>query len=323
MGADVRLHDRYSRSRTCRPSPASATSWETSADGLTWTFKIRDGVTWSDGEQLTARDIAFTYNRILDGGPEGRLGLLPDLGQDGRGPGRHPRGAEAGEAERGAAVAAHPDRPRARLVGRQREAGQELRRRADRGRAGGRLRTVPLVEGHRRRLDVPLRGEPGLLAGRAAHRRGRLPGLQERGPDGPGPASRARSTSPTTSLPAPGQGARGQSTGSPRSTATPRASTRSRSTPARSTLKTGKPIGDANPAAAGPEVPPRSGLRDRPRPDHRRASTRAQGLPGTRSSRRRTRAAMGATDGPGLQLRPRQGRPSCSTRPATRSGADG
>jgi peptide/nickel transport system substrate-binding protein len=47
-----------------------AEDWSTSPDGLTWTFKIRDGVTWSDGEPLTANDIAYTYNRILDGGPE-------------------------------------------------------------------------------------------------------------------------------------------------------------------------------------------------------------------------------------------------------------
>ncbi len=31
-----------------------ATSWEASADGLTWTFKLRDGVTFHDGEPLTA-----------------------------------------------------------------------------------------------------------------------------------------------------------------------------------------------------------------------------------------------------------------------------
>jgi peptide/nickel transport system substrate-binding protein len=52
------------------PQPGLAESWETSEDGLTWTFNIRDGVQWSDGEPLTADDIAFTYNRILDGGPE-------------------------------------------------------------------------------------------------------------------------------------------------------------------------------------------------------------------------------------------------------------
>jgi peptide/nickel transport system substrate-binding protein len=52
------------------PVPALATTWDTSPDGLTWTFDIREGVNWSDGEPMTAADIAFTYNRILDGGPE-------------------------------------------------------------------------------------------------------------------------------------------------------------------------------------------------------------------------------------------------------------
>jgi len=42
--------------------PGLAESWTKSADGLTWTFKIRSGVMWSDGQPLTARDIAFTYN---------------------------------------------------------------------------------------------------------------------------------------------------------------------------------------------------------------------------------------------------------------------
>ncbi len=52
------------------PEPGLATSWEQSDDGLTWTFDIRDDVVFSDGEPLTADDIAFTYNRVLDGGPE-------------------------------------------------------------------------------------------------------------------------------------------------------------------------------------------------------------------------------------------------------------
>ena len=52
------------------PVPALAKSWETSPDGLTWTFDIREGVDWSDGEPLTAGDIAYTYSRIIDGGPE-------------------------------------------------------------------------------------------------------------------------------------------------------------------------------------------------------------------------------------------------------------
>jgi len=52
------------------PEPGLAKSWEPSEDGLTWTFDIREGVMFSDGEPLTAADIAHTYNRILDGGPE-------------------------------------------------------------------------------------------------------------------------------------------------------------------------------------------------------------------------------------------------------------
>ncbi len=37
-----------------------AESWEISADQLTWTFKLRPGVTWHDGEPFTANDVKFT-----------------------------------------------------------------------------------------------------------------------------------------------------------------------------------------------------------------------------------------------------------------------
>ena len=52
------------------PQPSLASLGTPVDDGLTWTFHIRDGVKWTDGEPLTAKDIAYTYNRILDGGPE-------------------------------------------------------------------------------------------------------------------------------------------------------------------------------------------------------------------------------------------------------------
>ena len=55
---------------TMQPEPGLAESWEPSEDGLTWTFTIRDDVTWSDGEQLTSADVVHTIDRILDGGPE-------------------------------------------------------------------------------------------------------------------------------------------------------------------------------------------------------------------------------------------------------------
>jgi len=47
------------------PRPELATSWETSPDGKVWTFKLRQGVTWQDGEPFTAKDVAFTYNYII------------------------------------------------------------------------------------------------------------------------------------------------------------------------------------------------------------------------------------------------------------------
>src|SRR3954447_4512947 len=47
--------------------PGLAKSWKTSNGGLTWTFDIRSGVKWSDGKRLTAHDIAYTYNRVLNG----------------------------------------------------------------------------------------------------------------------------------------------------------------------------------------------------------------------------------------------------------------
>lgn len=47
------------------PEASLAERWETSADKLTWTFHLRDGVKWSDGKPLTAKDPAFTYNLML------------------------------------------------------------------------------------------------------------------------------------------------------------------------------------------------------------------------------------------------------------------
>ena len=49
------------------PVPGFAESWEQSADGLTWTFRIRPGMLWSDGEPATAEDARWTYQLVLDG----------------------------------------------------------------------------------------------------------------------------------------------------------------------------------------------------------------------------------------------------------------
>lgn len=42
-----------------------AWKWEHSADNLVWTFHLRKGVLWSDGQPFTAEDVAFTYNDVV------------------------------------------------------------------------------------------------------------------------------------------------------------------------------------------------------------------------------------------------------------------
>jgi oligopeptide transport system substrate-binding protein len=51
--------------RTSQAVPAAAQSWEASADGLTWTFHLRDGLRWSNGEPLTANDFVQSWRRML------------------------------------------------------------------------------------------------------------------------------------------------------------------------------------------------------------------------------------------------------------------
>jgi ABC-type transport system substrate-binding protein len=48
------------------PYPSLAASWEVSADGQTYTFRLRQGLTFSDGSPLTASDVRRSWLRILD-----------------------------------------------------------------------------------------------------------------------------------------------------------------------------------------------------------------------------------------------------------------
>lgn len=45
--------------------PGAASRWETSADGLTWTFHLRPDGCWSDGKPVVAEDFAFAFRRLL------------------------------------------------------------------------------------------------------------------------------------------------------------------------------------------------------------------------------------------------------------------
>lgn len=47
-------------------APGQAESYETSEDGLTWTFHLRDGLKWSDGSDLTANDFVYSWKRVCD-----------------------------------------------------------------------------------------------------------------------------------------------------------------------------------------------------------------------------------------------------------------
>ena len=46
--------------------PGQAESYEVSEDGLTWTFHMRDGLKWSDGSDLTAKDFEYSFKRMAD-----------------------------------------------------------------------------------------------------------------------------------------------------------------------------------------------------------------------------------------------------------------
>jgi peptide/nickel transport system substrate-binding protein len=48
------------------PVPGLADSWETSDDGLTWTFHLNKDAKWHDGKPVTSEDVAYTYRRILN-----------------------------------------------------------------------------------------------------------------------------------------------------------------------------------------------------------------------------------------------------------------
>ncbi len=52
--------------RTTQALPACAESWQASSDGLTWTFRLRANLQWSDGGPLTADDFISSWRRALN-----------------------------------------------------------------------------------------------------------------------------------------------------------------------------------------------------------------------------------------------------------------
>lgn len=54
------------------PQPQLATTWEISADGLTYTFRLREGVRWHDGKPFTSADVAHSIQLLKEFHPRGR-----------------------------------------------------------------------------------------------------------------------------------------------------------------------------------------------------------------------------------------------------------
>lgn len=55
------------------PIPGLAESWTVSDDGLTYTFQLRQGVKFHSGREVTAADVAYTFDRGFEIGPQGRF----------------------------------------------------------------------------------------------------------------------------------------------------------------------------------------------------------------------------------------------------------
>lgn len=51
-------------------TPGLATEWSVAEDGLTWTFRLREGVTFHDGSPLTAEIVVWNLDKLLDDGSE-------------------------------------------------------------------------------------------------------------------------------------------------------------------------------------------------------------------------------------------------------------
>ncbi|MBR0156375.1 MAG: peptide ABC transporter substrate-binding protein [Clostridia bacterium] len=62
----------------CEAVPGMATSYDTSDDGLTYTFHLREDAVWSDGEPVKAADFVYAWQRLVDPNTASDYGYLLD-----------------------------------------------------------------------------------------------------------------------------------------------------------------------------------------------------------------------------------------------------
>jgi peptide/nickel transport system substrate-binding protein len=62
---------------TLEPVGHLAEAWQVTNDGLTWTMRLREGVTWQDGEPFTAQDVKFSYDLYMN--PDSNSPRVSDL----------------------------------------------------------------------------------------------------------------------------------------------------------------------------------------------------------------------------------------------------
>jgi len=73
----------YIRTPELEPIPSLATSATPSADALTWTITLREGVKWHDGEPFTAADVIFSYNFLIEAGRANQLAAIESMEANG------------------------------------------------------------------------------------------------------------------------------------------------------------------------------------------------------------------------------------------------
>ena len=88
----VRLHPQDSH-----PIPGVAARWTISADGLVYTFFLRENAAWSNGTQVTASDFRYSLRRLLDPRTAGEYAYQGWYVKNGRKYSRGVRGIEPGE----------------------------------------------------------------------------------------------------------------------------------------------------------------------------------------------------------------------------------